>query len=360
MRHRKAASWLYMSRLAALKEYAFMKALYEYGFPVPRPVDNSRHCVIMTLAKGFPLCQVADIRHPGKVYSTLMKLIIRLAQHGLIHCDFNEFNLMIDDEENITLIDFPQMVSTTHENADFYFDRDVQCIRTYFARRYNFVADDYPKFEDYSKRTHDLDIAVEASGFHKKLQSELESFIDRETTEQDDAAAQGQEFEEFDSDQEGEMEDEDGFLLPEDQEGSDTEEEHPSFQEESEEAKALRKDKIEEMRRQILLQQRVENSPSQLIPLIGEDTELETQEDIDLLNQADQHEAQVTSEENVEQPSKTAPKAKKPKARAAPASEDVRNRVRQGLVRRNKPKLKPNTNKSRAKRNDRVTIAEDS
>ena len=44
-----------MSRLAALKEFAFMKALKDHGFPVPTPIDWSRHCVLMTLVDGFPL-----------------------------------------------------------------------------------------------------------------------------------------------------------------------------------------------------------------------------------------------------------------------------------------------------------------
>jgi RIO kinase 2 len=57
-----------------------------------------------------------------------MELISRLAARGLIHCDFNEFNLLIDDEENLTLIDFPQMVSVSHANAEELFDRDVECI----------------------------------------------------------------------------------------------------------------------------------------------------------------------------------------------------------------------------------------
>ena len=51
---------MYMSRLAAVKEHAFMKALYDAGFPVPRPVDQNRHCVLMTLAKGFPLYQLTE------------------------------------------------------------------------------------------------------------------------------------------------------------------------------------------------------------------------------------------------------------------------------------------------------------
>ena len=66
------------------------------------------------------------------------QLIVRLAGVGLIHCDFNEFNLLVDDEENVTMIDFPQMVSTSHINAKFYFDRDVNGVATFFKRRFNF------------------------------------------------------------------------------------------------------------------------------------------------------------------------------------------------------------------------------
>lgn len=58
-----------------------------------------------------------------------MELISRLASKGLIHCDFNEFNLLIDDDEEMTVIDFPQMVSVSHPNAREYFDRDVACIQ---------------------------------------------------------------------------------------------------------------------------------------------------------------------------------------------------------------------------------------
>lgn len=56
----------------------------------------------------------------------MMNIVIDLARHGLIHGDFNEFNLILDEEsQSLTLIDFPQMVSTSHENAELY-DRSVQ------------------------------------------------------------------------------------------------------------------------------------------------------------------------------------------------------------------------------------------
>ena len=52
-------SWLYLSRLAAAKEFAFMKALHASGFPVPKPLENNRHAVLMSLVDATPLYQVA-------------------------------------------------------------------------------------------------------------------------------------------------------------------------------------------------------------------------------------------------------------------------------------------------------------
>ena len=54
------------------------------------------------------------------LYAT--EILRRLALHGLVHCDFNEFNLMVDQEGQVTLIDFPQVravrASTACEDGD--------------------------------------------------------------------------------------------------------------------------------------------------------------------------------------------------------------------------------------------------
>ena len=64
--------------------------------------------------------QIADVPSPGKLYSTLMDLIVRFARAGLIHGDFNEFNILIRRSTGEpVVIDFPQMVSTSHENAEW-------------------------------------------------------------------------------------------------------------------------------------------------------------------------------------------------------------------------------------------------
>ncbi|NP_001167045.1 serine/threonine-protein kinase RIO2 [Salmo salar] len=168
-KHRKNMSWLYLSRLSAMKEYAYMKALYERGFPVPKPIDYNRHAVVMELINGYPLCQVRELEDPSSMYNDVMELIVKLANHGLIHGDFNEFNLMLDDHDHVTMIDFPQMVSTTHFNAEWYFDRDVKCIRDFFAKRYNYESELYPTFKDI-RRSVSLDVEISASGFTKDFE----------------------------------------------------------------------------------------------------------------------------------------------------------------------------------------------
>ncbi|XP_078421839.1 serine/threonine-protein kinase RIO2 [Cetorhinus maximus] len=172
-KHRQKMSWLYLSRLAAMKEYAYMKALYDRGFPVPRPVDFNRHAVVMELINGYPMCQVHQLDNPAATYSDLMDLIVKLANHGLIHGDFNEFNLMLDDEDHVTMIDFPQMVSTSHLNAEWYFNRDVKCIRDFFIRRFNYESELYPTFKDIRKESS-LDVEIAASGYTKELQEDAE------------------------------------------------------------------------------------------------------------------------------------------------------------------------------------------
>ena len=104
MRHAQAkpGSWLYLSRLACLKEYAFMQALHENHFPVPVPITQNRHALLMTLCEGFPMTQVRHIKEPEKAYNEMMELILRLGRHGLIHCDFNEYNLILGYDESIT------------------------------------------------------------------------------------------------------------------------------------------------------------------------------------------------------------------------------------------------------------------
>ena len=203
-----------MSRLAALKEYTFMQALRANGFAVPDPIAHSRHTIVMSLVDAFPLRQIRDVPDPAGLYAELMEMILRLAKWGLIHGDFNEFNILIKEEvkervpeiggkdESVVvtdgndedarlptttlvpiLIDFPQMVSMSHADAAMYFNRDVNCIKSFFKRRFHFTSSaPGPFFEDAKKLVgrdgvKRLDVEAEASGFSKKMSKELEAYM---------------------------------------------------------------------------------------------------------------------------------------------------------------------------------------
>lgn len=210
----QANSWLFLSRKSSLKEFAFMKALYSVGYPTPEPIAHNRHIVVMTLIRGVPLYQVVRTKlsaeQAASIFHQASDLALRLAQHGLVHCDLNEFNLIVDisgiqqkalsqehdhyvrhsgmsvaaetnpgmlsargpwepehlqqfqpdhqsdDGENdpapqpleflengepkpvVTLIDFPQMVSTRHPNARQLYERDTACLLKFFTHKLQF------------------------------------------------------------------------------------------------------------------------------------------------------------------------------------------------------------------------------
>lgn len=224
LKNRKSASWMYMSKLAAEKEYAFMKVLHEHGFPVPEPIDHNRHCIVMELIDAFPLRQISEVADPGKLYSNLMNLIVKLASYGLIHGDFNEFNILIRENGDAVLIDFPQMVSIDHPNAEYYFNRDVECIRVFFKRRFQYESLLYPKFKLDTERQFSLDVQVAASGFTKEKQQELEKFQEEE----------GQLAQELGEDAYRRSEDEDVALDEEDGSEEESEEEDDEEEEEDE------------------------------------------------------------------------------------------------------------------------------
>ena len=206
LRNRQSGSWMYLSRLAAMKEFAFMQALREEGFPVPEPIAQSRHTILMTLIDAHPMRQISAVPDPAGLYAELIALILRFAKHGLIHGDFNEFNILIKEdkevktptleesgkqaesaEESIKLtpivIDFPQMISMEHQNAEMYFDRDVNCIKRFFERRFHFKSSQPGPFFKDAKKTMGkhgakrLDASAEASGFTKKMLKDLEAAI---------------------------------------------------------------------------------------------------------------------------------------------------------------------------------------
>ncbi|KAG4989647.1 hypothetical protein JHK85_032630 [Glycine max] len=177
LRHRSSYNWLYLSRLAALKEFAFMKALETHGFPVPNAIENNRHCVVMSLVQGYPLVQVKQLQNPETVFEAILGQVVRLAEHGLIHCDFNEFNIMIDDDEKITMIDFPQMVSVSHRNAQMFNLSFQESIDDNDDSDEGRDEAGKPCFSSIERSAGFLDRELAASGFTRKNEEDIQRIV---------------------------------------------------------------------------------------------------------------------------------------------------------------------------------------
>jgi len=148
-----------------------MQILHSNGFPTPKPIDSNRHGILMSYIDGYPLCQVREMAGVEEIYKQCIDLLKNFYEHGLIHSDFNEYNLMIDNENKIRIIDFPQTVSVAHENADFYIGRDYNCVQLFFKKRFDYEVKD--ENIDFSKLKiiKRLDCEVKASGFlHQELE----------------------------------------------------------------------------------------------------------------------------------------------------------------------------------------------
>ena len=47
--------------------------------------------------------------------------------------------MQVSEEGDVTLIDFPQMISTNHPNAEELFERDVDCVVRFFTKKLGYV-----------------------------------------------------------------------------------------------------------------------------------------------------------------------------------------------------------------------------
>mmetsp|Transcript_9416 Transcript_9416/g.18106 ORF Transcript_9416/g.18106 Transcript_9416/m.18106 type:complete len:432 (+) Transcript_9416:1675-2970(+) len=167
LKHRQKCNWLFMSRLAAVREYTFMQELKGRNFPVPTPIDHNRHAILMSLVPGYTLTNITEIAHPQKIFDDALNLAVRFVENGLVHSDFNEFNLMVTEDEEVVVIDFPQMVSVDHLNAKELFDRDMQCLKDFFEGRFGLQCDELPQLE-HIEVVERLDNVVKASGYARQ------------------------------------------------------------------------------------------------------------------------------------------------------------------------------------------------
>jgi len=124
-------------------EFYTMKKLWEKGFKVPKPIDLDRHVVSMEMIYDFPgipskLLKDVILEDPKMMKEEIVNEYLNIVEKGqIVHGDFSEFNVMVKQNGNFFIIDWPQAVPTTYELAEELKKKDLENILNFFKKKYN-------------------------------------------------------------------------------------------------------------------------------------------------------------------------------------------------------------------------------
>lgn len=135
---RSHLSWLYVNRLAAKKEYESLKEVYSLNLNTPKPIGYNRHMIVMEYLRGKELIYYKSIDDPEYIFDHIIDQVrIIFQEAGLVHGDLGEFNIVVDEQGNILIIDWLQSVKSDHPNSRYLLRRDIQNICDYFKNKFH-------------------------------------------------------------------------------------------------------------------------------------------------------------------------------------------------------------------------------
>jgi RIO kinase 2 len=136
--NRKHASWLYINRLAAKKEFEALNKIYELKLNTPKPIAFNRHIIVMSYLRGKELAYHSNVKNPVKIFNKIIKQVKIIYQKAkMIHGDLGEFNIVVDHKDNILIIDWLQWVPSDHPNANLLLERDIGNVCNFFKKKYD-------------------------------------------------------------------------------------------------------------------------------------------------------------------------------------------------------------------------------
>ncbi|MDQ3869133.1 MAG: hypothetical protein M3250_06210 [Thermoproteota archaeon] len=132
-------SWLMMNIEAAKKEYDILQSLRSTGIRIPTAYYRAFHSIVMNNISGSMLVDLKKLRKPATILRNILNNIRICYNNDIINCDISEYNIILDANEKIWIIDWPQAVTRRHPNANELIKRDVFNIVKFFNRRFGTV-----------------------------------------------------------------------------------------------------------------------------------------------------------------------------------------------------------------------------
>ncbi len=116
------------------KEYRNLRDAREAGVRCPKPIKAINNVLVMEYigkedGSPAPLLKDAKIEEPKKIIEKLKEYLDLLYEEaGLVHSDFSEFNILIQNQEPV-IIDMGQAVSKKHPKAEEFLQRDLKNLK---------------------------------------------------------------------------------------------------------------------------------------------------------------------------------------------------------------------------------------
>jgi len=135
-RYTYSPDWHRQSEIAAKKEYKALRILHPKGVAVPEPIKQNRHVLVMGMIEGAELFHYPELSKPQAVLKEILVNMRKAYQEaGIIHADLSPYNIIVQPNQHILIIDWPQYVTTKHPNAQQLLERDVQNVLKYFRKQ---------------------------------------------------------------------------------------------------------------------------------------------------------------------------------------------------------------------------------
>ncbi len=130
-------NWFLINIEAAKREYDVLVKLKNTRMNISTPYFRSMHSIVMFKINGKRLVDYKTIQNPREIFNKTIEQIRIAYEQNIINGDLSEYNILLDDKDEIWIIDWPQAVTSGHPNSNYLFKRDIHNLISFFKRKYN-------------------------------------------------------------------------------------------------------------------------------------------------------------------------------------------------------------------------------
>ena len=121
-KNKNVNNWLLINIEAAKREYDFLVKLKSTKMNIATPYFRSMHSIVMDKINGLRLIEIRNLPNPIEIFDKVFEQIRISYNEKIINGDLSEYNILLDENNDIWIIDWPQAVTLEHPNGNFLFE----------------------------------------------------------------------------------------------------------------------------------------------------------------------------------------------------------------------------------------------